>query len=946
MEKQIKSLVFEGQTLSLSEVLFRCPERGLTVVYTQNREYNIWLFDVGVEHSTFFFDNQKAALMALAEQPHVIDLYGEVRISEETLALVTEAVENDCLTSKMVETQIIDHDILTIGINACQVLCVLHEEGKVANFVHPDYIYPDKANNFKFANFTLAFDKEHVKDAHKNILASRLFAENRNFSLLTYTDYTNREEEILNLGLLLYQLCFGDTTLSRDPSDSRKLTFPDKPRHSFSIQSAIEECLVQKRDKRAKPIHILASFTNEQRLDLCDTNNSSDSTIMANISLHSLEKTPNSEGVKPKFLASVSWLFCKATTDTEGWFRSYVMENSSVPDEEFVNKILEKAWRKKEKVRKLYDIVDKYMDDQDVLKNSVIVAKLLLFLHSIMTKGPVDLMTEQVGESSKRTPGNMKIVVGSCSYLNFLLRRIRTQWDTIAKSGLKYKDDKLRSQGLSYLIFFYSIVLCEKSKFGLDYYKVFGGNFSVDPLLKSQEVREVFSQKTFADLHGYCSMLLRFFKLLPEDIGMKTLQFAVAKSITFEIHHLLGVFCYTVAVFKKVAFSFEQADKTAIKTIVKSIETSLDNCIIRFHYCLEDLKASSAFKIYADLLPQSSLTAMNEVKQVQPVTGSLDAFPIEDYFPVNVPIGSFEIPASYSANDSPSRIIGEEEKLAIIKRELIKSSKVAASQATSTQTVQVQLLNSSTKSSTVRRENIKPALTHSEKLVNDADSCEECAVQQGSQTGPLRSRLVNKKLPGQVQLVSIPRKGAEKNPYLNASESEQNDRLDEIIEDAKASSQSLEDNRAAQKKQDQGDDQNSNDGDGLDEKAYNKLDDSVEMDKQLEDGAGKVASKSDQKAFDASKAMKNEFFKLVPLAVAKEDKQIQCDLEKEESQPSSDRGFNLEKFMREEISNGRRGLSRHPGLDHQVQRPEVRQRDSQRQHLHSLGGRVSRIACW
>jgi hypothetical protein len=927
MEKKPKSVNFEGQCLYLKETLFNCQERGLTVVYTQNNDYSVWVFNINLPEKTFFLNNQKTALLSLADLPSVIDYFGEVQVDEDTVCLITERLERENLALKVPETSMIDYDIITLGIAGAQVLRHLHAEGRVANCIHPEYIFLDKEGGFKFANFTICLSPRQEEVKQTQFIEKFFTSKNLSEERFSFNDGTELGNDIKNLGLLLYRLCFGDLEIKFRDEDPSRIAFPLKPKHSYSIFTTIENCLNSANLEKNALSKLLEEFQNEKRLDLHENSGSNDSTMMANINLQNLEKTPNSDSLKPSFIASLSALVSRATTDTEGWFKSYVIENNAAPDEDFVLKILQKTWKKREKIKKLYDIIDKFLDDSDTMKSSAVIVKVLLFLNSIMTKGPIEVLTTSLTLGGKKAQINMSLVVESCSYLNYLLRRIKADWEPIAKSGLKHKSDKLRSQALSYLIYFYAIVLTEKSKFGFDYEKIFAGNFSVEPLLKSQDVKLLFNHKTFVDLHSYCSMLLRFFKLLPEDVGVRAIQFAIAKAVTFEIYNLLGVFCHFVAMFKKVAFTFDRIDKHAVEKLIESMETALDNCVFRFHYCLEELKVSSAFKIFSDLLPHSGLTAISEIKLLQPEPGPLNNFAIEEYFPSNSAIGNFLLATSYGNDDSPSRIMNEDEKLQTIRRELIKASKTSVSRSTVEQMVNSTPFNLSNRAQSDKSGQISIHRQHqingSQKVIKEEDFSEEHAEIELNPTqnqSPERAKLQLKKLPEKVPLISITRQGAVKNPYLNAHDEEIDLGLD-MAEIRNA--ENPDEIQSARILPPEPKDPDANDEEAQENKEYKVFEDSSDSEKKLSDKGSRGSKGPSQKAYDASKALSNEFLKLVPLPTPKEHKQIQCDLDREDNSPDSKETFNLERFMRDEIANGKPSLKRHSGLDHKIQRSEV-----------------------
>lgn len=950
MEKRLKSVTFEGQCLYLRETLFHWPDRGVTVSYTQNNDYNVWVFNISLPEKSFFLNNQKAALLSLADFPSVIDYFGEVQVDQDTVCLITERVEKENLALKVPETSLIDYDIITLGIAGAQVLKHLHSEGRVANCIHPEYVFMDKEGGFKFTNFTLCVSPRDEIVRNCQFIEKKITSKIGKEEGFFFIDSLEIKNDVKNLGLLLYQLCFGDIDIKFREEEPTRIAFPLKPKHSYSIFTTIENCLESASIEKKALSKLLEGFQNEKKLDLHENSGSNDSTIMANINLQNLEKTPNSDNLKPGFIASLSALVSRATTDTEGWFKSYVVENNTAPDEDYANKILQKAWKKREKLKKLYEIIDKFLDDADTMKSSAIIVKVLLFLHSIMTKGPIEVMTTPLSLVTKKAQINMALVVDSCSYLNYLLRRIKAEWEIIAKTGLKAKSDKLRSQALSYLIYFYAIVLTEKSKFGFDYEKILAGNFSVEPLLKSQEVKLLFNHKTFIDLHSYTSMLLRFFKLLPEDVGVRAIQFAIAKAITFEIYNLLGFFCHFVAMFKKVAFTFDRIDKPAVEKMIEGMETSLDNCVFRFHYCLEELKASSAFKIFSDLLPHSSLTAINEIKNLQPDSNPLESFPIEDYFPINSAIGNFLIASSFGNDDSPSRIMTEDEKIQTIRREIMKASKVNATRSTVDQLVSNTPFNNSSKSQSERSGLIlsqrQHALVESENFIRQEDLREENKEAESNPTlnqSPEKGRLQLKKLPDKVPLISLSKQGAAKNPFLMVRD-EENDLGLEI--DGIKIGEEVEGSDSKGQLRPKFKDKTDQYQEPLDSKEYKAFEDSFDSEKKVIEEESSNPRRPSMKAYDADKALSNEFLKLVPLPTPKEHKQIQCDLDREEQTPESNDQFNLEKFMREEIANGNPRLKRHSRLDYKVQRSKVWKGNSKRKYLCCSARRISRSSSW
>ena len=935
MEKKVKSLVHDGETLYLREVLFRCPERGFVVLDTQKKDFNVWVFDTSIQEKDFFLTNQRTALTQMQDNPHVIDLFEEVIVDKTTVCLITERVERESLATIITEKPMIDHEIFSLGIAICKVMIHLHDSHRLANFINPEYIFLDKAAGFKFVNFTLSFDREQVEINNKEIVQSKLFSINRTVQILGYTDNIHKEDDLLCLGLLLYHLCYGNLDIKKHPEDQNKIIFEEKPKHAFGIQSVIEGCLLPHKTQRISPEDILLDFENEQRLDLPENIGSNDSTIMANISLQELtlrDKTPKNEFQKPGLMSSLSKMITVATTETEGWLMSYIIEDSTAPNDDFVNKTLEKFWRKRHKVKKLYDIIDRLTDDKVKLRNSLIMAKLLSFIHGVILKGPPEIISLPLCEKIKKSK-TYNSELSYCSYLNYLLLKVRNQWEHIAKGAIKDKYDKQRTQAFSYIIYFYSLVLTEKSKFGLDYQNTFAGNFSIEPLTRLQDVKIIFSQKTLVDLNSYCSTFLRFFKLLSDDIGVRAIQFCIIKNMATELNNALGISCYFIATYKRIVFSIEGVDKEKMTKLVEFLESSLDNCIIRFHYTLEDMKHSSSFKIYSELLPYSSLSAVTELKSIAPLEKQIETFEISEYLPLNEFIGSFTIPKPYGIN-TQRKELSKDEKVLMIKREVLKDSKLSlgrplpSSTFISPKQIRGQVFDKQVANQSMQLHQ-KPLLILTQ---NSPDKSTAPDMFQNRKPDELKKSFMQPKL---VQSNNDP---DQKNPYMSLDDEVDDHKKYDIpvkmrlvvSRDRSVSHSPSPIPSPSQKEEEERDlapkkiDVHINERNhlaipsraNLVDKKYNAFDDSDDSGHIELAKCPLLNEKGEPLAFDAGNSPDQEFLNLIPLSMphpqlsppmVKEDKGVQCDFDLPdiaERKRSSSAEFDLQLFMKDEIASG------------------------------------------
>ena len=672
MEKRVKQVVFSDQTLVLKDVILRCNERGFVVMDTQKRDYNVWIFDTSIEQKDFFFVNQRNALAQLRQNGNVIDLHDVIEIDEITKCLITERVDNCSLGSIISSETLIDYEILIIGVAVAEIIQELHDSHKIANFINPEYIFPRK-RGYKALNFTLTIDKEQLEINHNRLLSSNIFTENRTFKPTGYSDNLQPEDDIRNFGLLLYQMAYGNLEILYNKGN--KVAFPDKPSHSYVILNTIDACLNSKKHERPNIAQIIQDFRNEQKLDLPENCGSNDSTIMANINLHEIsqrEKTLNSSDVKSGAKSSWGLFISKTTTHTEGWFRSYVEGKLEMPDEGLVNKVLEKAWRKREKVNKLLDIVNKFTDDSTNMRHPIVVLKVLMFLHSYMYKGPPQVITCAVSDKIKslKTEASEEAV----SLIDYIIRKIKFAWEEISKNYLKEKLDNSCTHAVAYFIYFYSITLSEKARFGFFYSSVVAGNFSVEPLHRTQDVSTLFNLQLFRDSYVYCSTVLLFLTSISKDFGLRIFQIPIIKHCINEVRAVLGCFCHFVSTYKKVSYTFVAADRPFLDQVVDEMEKFLEAIIIRFYGAIENLKHSEVFRMISDTLPTVALNTIEEIRQITPNTLPLQQFNVEEFIPIDGCFGDYCIEKPYGT-EATGRNISHQEKLLLISREVDKEIK-------------------------------------------------------------------------------------------------------------------------------------------------------------------------------------------------------------------------------------------------------------------------------
>lgn len=688
MEKRVRHVPYLGETLTLREVFFRCQDKGFIVCEVYKRDLLVWLFDTRVKEGTFFHDNQVSALEQLQGVCGVPKLLQKMDLEDNIKALIVERIEQESLTlvsSNMNKPPLIDHNLLTLGTCCLKIMQRLHDLHMIGNFINPDHIFTTKDGSYACSNFTLCFDREQTEIKQSSILQSPIFTNNNSkLQIRSYTQNLAQEDDFYNLGLLLYQMAYGNIDYKLEEGTS-KLIVPSRPKRCYALVNTMERCLnpVHKQDLKAEDI--LKEFESQLNFSqypaAVESSEAKSLQIMANITLSELSSSRLPAELKlrgvPKLglFSSIGQSLIKATTDTEGWFISFIELSANSPDKELLNKILEKAWRKREKIKKLYEIVDKYLDNQTMIQNSLVASKCLIFMHLLLMRGPPETLSLPPPVSRKKGPGvEPDKLPKACSFAHHLILRIKEVWETIAKGDLKDKQDTYRSPGFNYLIYFYSVVLVEKCKFGLDYVNIFAGNFSIEPLKWSQDVKTIFSCKTYADLDNYASGFLLFYNLLNDDIDVPGIQFSILDTLNTEILNCVSIYCHCVSVYKKVAGCFEPRYSQTVSQICDSLENSLDHCIYRFHFLQEKLKNAPHFKIFSELFPFVSMTAVHELKDIDSLKSPIAEFSVEDHFSPGATIGTFVVPAPFGTSGT-NREVSEPEKILFIKREVQKDVK-------------------------------------------------------------------------------------------------------------------------------------------------------------------------------------------------------------------------------------------------------------------------------
>ena len=673
MEKRVKSVGYMNSSIVLKDVLLRCSERGYIVMDTNRREYNVWIFDISIDHKDFFFANQKKTLDLLySSKCNTIRLYDDIRIDDCTRCMITDRVDRDSLGSIVSMESMIDYDIINIGISIGEIMRVLHDSHMVSNIINPEHIYRYNGT-YTCIDYTLSYDRECVElSTHQDVLTSSVFhTTNKRHA---YTNNVHIEDDIKNYGLLLYQMCYGNLQISYDDHDC--IVFPTHPHRSYIILNIIQHCVHTDRCMRYDIHKILSDLYNEKTIDIPNETYMSQSAAMANINIHDVymkDKNSNDNNGKKKGEQKSSWglMISRATTDTEGWFKSYVEPSLSTPDDGYVVKILEKAWKKREKVMKLMGIIDKYVLDKHNVYNCISMIKLLMFLHKIITRGPSEVLTTPAQLKSRSDKdGSINV-----SYISHILTTVREVWCDISNNYSSYKGrlDGTCTHAISYFIYFYSIVLCNKSSFGCTYIRILSGNLSVEPMSRSLEVYRIFSLQIYRDMYTYCSNILLFLNASCKDFDMRILQIPIVRMCIDECTSVVAPLLHYTVFYKIVSYSLDIDDSAYIDNILDDIYQYVDTIIMRLIYTVDSVKQSPVFAIIQDTLPHVDMSAIEYVKHTDRHTRPIDirSFDVLEYIPLDGCIGSFTIQRSYGC-DAYRSDVSLDEIVLQIKREIVK----------------------------------------------------------------------------------------------------------------------------------------------------------------------------------------------------------------------------------------------------------------------------------
>jgi hypothetical protein len=107
-------------------------------------------------------------------------------------------------------------------------------------------------------------------------------------------------------------------------------------------------------------------------------------------------------------------------------------------DEKYITLLVNKAWKKPEKVEKVAGLLEKiYSENRNY---TVIVLKTLLVISGYITKGPPRCYTIPEKKSDKK------------DQFSALLDKIIQHWSSIAKMNIQFPDDNARSSLYSYTI--------------------------------------------------------------------------------------------------------------------------------------------------------------------------------------------------------------------------------------------------------------------------------------------------------------------------------------------------------------------------------------------------------------------------------------------------------------------------------------------------------------
>ncbi|EGR28559.1 protein kinase domain protein, partial [Ichthyophthirius multifiliis] len=392
----------------------------------------------------------------------------------------------------------------------------------------------------------------------------------------------NEMVDVYAVGVILYILCYNKNPFNVYSVENcnKQIELPDFPKYSKNLQTLIQKLLTPNPFFRPKPLVLLQFILScWQDLKIPQTNTGLlDNNIFKNI--QEIEIKQNTISKLMIFMYNKS---------TKGWLLATLQENQEEPNQNFIQKLIIKAWQKKEKIQKFYEMFLQFMTIQNT-QNTIICLKSLILLHNYVKKGPLETVFKNNGQKK-----------GSS---NDILNQIISVWQNIDPKD--NSQDKIRSIFTTKLINMYAQRLRQKINLANQYSGFLEGNFSLKPFLdnvgknNNNNNNNLLKWQLIEDLLNYMNQLVVFSnEILSQNIIME-IQMSVYVQLVDEMYCLLCTLTFLLVCFIKSSVFLEQnQSKCFFEGKIQEFKNSYENL---FDQCLQFFKKFSHFKNFVSIL--------------------------------------------------------------------------------------------------------------------------------------------------------------------------------------------------------------------------------------------------------------------------------------------------------------------------------------------------------
>ncbi|KRX03812.1 Protein kinase-like domain [Pseudocohnilembus persalinus] len=654
--KQIK--LKDGSTLSFQDKL---GEGAFSNIFNTNDEN--WLIKMLSKSNQKAYQTFKTEVNFFKKlsgfEPHLIKLKDSQIVNFKELGDQAILVIEKCHRGNLFDVlgyipgmNLLEFQIIKIIKDATLALKKVHSLGFVHRDVKLENILLTKDGNYKLCDFGSVsqntiiqvndYNREEVKeDIEANTTPQYRAPEQIDF-------YSNFEigikVDIFALGVVAFILCF-----QKPPFESSLATIntqffvPSSHQFSGKILKLIQLMLMREPEQR---------FSAQQILDYIEQNYPEDINEKGKINPE-LFKNGNQSHIQPSFLNKCKKYITRWTKQSEGWIVSALEENDSGPKQKYVRFLVLKAWQKRQKVAKHYQILGQQL--QIHCENPIICLKMELLLHNYFKKAP----PEAINKINKKPYE--------------ILMSLKVKWEqilaTLNTSGsLKNQSfgsnnstnfqGQFRTQYNIKLIINYAQILLEKLKIANKFVEIMQGNFSLSPFFekrKNNEVKQVvtpISIKIIENLLKYFRHLVEFHDTVIEQYAIWNIQCAIMIQLIDEEYCLISLLVHLLHAFKQKSNYKNvklEVEKNDYMVKILEFEESFSYCFKQantyFLKCsnLKDSQKNSLNKI----IPKLNQECLEFLIGIPTFQNTNDDFQIFKYLGEDKSIYQIRIPQSY-----------------------------------------------------------------------------------------------------------------------------------------------------------------------------------------------------------------------------------------------------------------------------------------------------------